>query len=138
MFERNIKIWAPEKRNLIQGIKFLFSQDYFQNALNIWLIILNVVINIANWALLLIFIKPVDFSIILHYNVYFGVDVIGDWRKILFFPALGIFLFILNLSLAFHFYKQDKKIAAYLLMLVSLFAQLSLIISTATIILINY
>lgn len=129
---------APEKKNLMRKIRFFFGQDYFQNGLNIWLIILSVVINIGNWALLLIFIKPVDFSVILHYNVYFGVDVIGDWRKIFFFPALGIFLLILNLLLAFYFYKQDEKISAYLLMLVSLFVQLSLTISTATIILINY
>lgn len=127
-----------EKKNLMQRIRFFFSREYFQSALNIWLIILNLVINAANWTILLIFVKPVDFSVILHYNVYFGVDVIGDWRKIFFLPALGLFLFFLNLFLAWSFYKQEEKVAAYLLMLVSLLVQVSLIIASATLTSINY
>ncbi len=127
-----------DKKNLIQRIKFFFSQNYFQNALNIWLIIFSLVLNAANWAILLIFIKPVDFSVVLHYNVYFGVDVIGDWRKIFFLPALGLFLFFLNLFLARSFYRQEEKVAAYILMIISLLAQASLIIASITLTLINY
>jgi hypothetical protein len=44
----------------------------------------------------------------------------------------------LNFFLAFYFYNQGKRIPAYLLMLVSLFIQISLMISAATLILINY
>jgi hypothetical protein len=138
IYERSIKIQTGEKKNLIQRIKFFFSQAYFQNAFNIWLIILSLVMNAANWAMLLIFIKPVDFSVVLHYNVYFGVDVIGDWRKIFFLPALGLFLFFLNLFLAKNFYKQEEKVAAYLLMVVALLVQMSLIIASITLTLINY
>jgi hypothetical protein len=127
-----------ENKNLIKKIKFFFTQDYFRNPLNIWLIIFNFVINSANWAILLIFVEPVDFSIILHYNVYFGVDVIGDWRKIFLLPALGIFLFFLNLSLAIYFYKQEEKTASYILMLVSVLIQINLMIASTTLTLINY
>ena len=138
MYKRETIIPRGEKKNLMQKIKFFFGREYFQSSLNIWLLILNLVINAANWAILLIFVKPVDFSVILHYNAYFGVDVVGDWRKIFFLPSLGLFLFFLNFSLAFYFYRQEEKTAAYLLLLVSLFAQLSLMISSITITLINY
>lgn len=127
-----------DKKNLIQRIKFFFSRDFFKSAFNVWFIVLNFVFNIANWAILLIFVKPVDFSVILHYNVYFGVDVVGDWRKIFFLPALGLFLFFLNLFLAGNFYKQEEKVAAQLLMVVALLAQISLIIASITLTLINY
>lgn len=124
--------------NLMHRIKFFFSQNYFQSGLNIWLIVLSLVINIANWMILLIFVKPVDFSVILHYNVYFGVDVVGDWRKIFLLPALGLFFFLMNFSLSVYFYKQEEKIAAHLLMLVSVLIQINLIIAGITLTLINY
>lgn len=138
MYEKEITWRIGERKNLIQKIRFFFSQEYFKNSLNIWFLIINLIINVANWLILLIFVKPVDFSVILHYNVYFGVDVIGDWRKIFFLPALGLFLFLLNFSLAIYFYKQEEKIAAYLLMLVSVLAQINLIIACVTLTLINY
>lgn len=138
MQKEEIKLLTEEKKNLIQKIKFFFSQEYFKNSLNIWLLILNLFINVVSWFILLIFIKPVDFSVILHYNVYFGVDVIGDWWKIFLLPALGLFLFFLNLLLSIYFYQQEEKVAAYLLMFVSFLAQLSLIIASMNIILINY
>lgn len=138
MYEKEKILRIEERKNLMQKIKFFFSQEYFKNPLNVWLLILNLIINAANWAIILIFVKPVDFSIILHYNVYFGVDVIGDWRKIFLLPALGLFLFFLNFWLAVYFYKQEEKVAAHLLMVVSFLAQLSLIIASVTITLINY
>lgn len=138
MYEKEITWRIGERKNLIQRIRFFFSQEYFKNSLNIWFLIINIIINIANWLILLVFVKPVDFSVILHYNVYFGVDVIGDWRKIFFLPALGLFLFFLNFYLAIYFYKQEEKVAAYLLMLVSVLAQINLIIACITLTLINY
>jgi len=49
-----------------------FSADYFKSSIVLWLIVLSLVFNLADWIVLGIFIKPVDFPVILHYNVYSG------------------------------------------------------------------
>ena len=85
-----------------------------------------------------IFVQPVDFPIILHYNVYFGVDVLDDWRKVYIMPLIGVFLLIINTLLGLYFYKNNERIASHILAMASLMIQLSLLVASASIILINY
>lgn len=119
-------------------IKDFFANEYFKSRIVIWLLILSFVINLADWLILKIWIKPVDFSIILHYNVYFGVDSIGDYRQVYILPAIGFFLGIINFFLAKHFYDQKERIASYILLLTMLMIQLSLTVAETSVILINY
>jgi len=44
----------------------------------------------------------------LHYNVIFGVDLVGSWVKLLFLPISSLLVIILNFSLAFYFFNKDK------------------------------
>jgi len=125
-------------RDLNRGLKSFFSREYFRKPLMLWLLALVLASNIADWVLLLIFIKPVDLPLILHYNVYFGVDMVGNWKQVYVLPAIGFFLFLVNLLLSLYFYKNKERIAAYLLLLASLLIQLSLLIAAASVIIINY
>lgn len=36
-------------------------------------------------------------SVVLHYNVYFGIDAFGPWQHLLFFPMYGISFVFLNI-----------------------------------------
>lgn len=118
--------------------KSSFAEGYFQSYVVIWLLALSVIANISNWVVLKLFIKPVDFPIILHYNVYFGVDMVGSWKQVYFLPALGIGLFLVNAALSVYFYRQKERIASYLLLLATLMIQLSLIVASVSVIIINY
>ena len=91
-----------------------------------------------DWLILKIWIRPVDFSIILHYNVYFGVDQIGNYQQVYLLPTIGIILFIINLVLSMFFYEQKKRIASYILLMAILMIQLSLTVASMSQILINY
>jgi len=119
-------------------MKSFFAQEYFQSHIIIWLLILSSVANAINWVILKIWIQPVDFPIILHYNVYFGVDLIGDYEQIYVLPLIGFILFLINMVLSMYFYGQKERIASYILMIASLMIQLSLIVASTSIILINY
>jgi hypothetical protein len=119
-------------------IKSFFAQEYFKSHIVIWLLILSLVANMIDWLILKIWIKPVDFPIILHYNVYFGVDLIGDYRQVFVLPLIGLILFVVNLILSLYFYKQKERISSYMLMIASLMIQLSLIVASVSVILINY
>lgn len=126
---------APGLRN---GIRSFFAQEYFKSHIVIWLLILSLAANLADWAILKIWVKPVDFPIILHYNVYFGVDLVGGYRQVYVLPLIGFVLFLINSTLSLYFYGQKERIASYILLIAVLMIQLSLIVASASVILINY
>jgi len=136
-----IKI-EKNKKNIFKGVtvkvRSFFNQEYFRSAIAVWLIILSLAVNLAEWVILKIFIQPVDFPIILHYNVYFGVDMTGDYRLVFFIPLIGLALFSVNLFLSIYFYREKERIASYLLLMTALMIQLSLLVAALSIIIINY
>ena len=112
--------------------------DYFRNKVNAWLLALSLLANIANWVILAIFIRPTDNNIILHYNVYFGVDMMGSWKSVFVLPSVGLALFLINFFLSKYFYRNKEKVASYILLIALFMAQLSLLIATLSVIIINY
>jgi len=118
--------------------KKLAKKDFFQSRINFWLIALNIFANIINWVILAIFIHPIDKNIILHYNVYFGVDIMGNWKQVFIMPSIGLILFLINGFLAAYFYKNKERIAGYILLITSFMAQLSLMVASISVIIINY
>jgi len=125
-------------KSLKNRFKLFFKQEFFKNRIVLWIISLNLVLNFSNWAILWWFVKPVDSLIILHYNVYFGVDMVGNWKSVFFLPGIGLLLFFINFFLAFYFFKKLERIACHILLMASLMIQLSLFIASSSIILINY
>lgn len=132
-----------EKRTVFRGLigerlKSFFAKDYWQSRIVLWLLAASFMMNIINWLMLVIFVRPSVPTIILHYNVYFGVDVMGHrgWAYLL--PAIGIFLLLINNFLASYFYSNKERIASYVLLITSLMIQLSLIIASISVIIINY
>jgi hypothetical protein len=125
-------------KDLMAVFRSFFAQEYFRSHIVIWLLILSLVANLAIWIALVIFVKPVDFPIILHYNVYFGVDITGDFRQAYSLPAIGLFLLVTNAFLSLYFYRQKERIASYLLLMAALMIQLSLAVAAVSVIVINY
>lgn len=121
---------------------FFFSgwlvSEFFKNSIVLWLLFGSIFLNAANWIFLAIFIRPVDYNIILHYNVYFGVDLIGNWWQPYVLPVMGIIFLLVNLLLARRLFRQKERIAAYILLLSALIIQVGLIIASAGVVLINY
>lgn len=119
-------------------LKYFFSQDFFRSSLVQWVIIGALLINAANWGLIAYFIRPVDFPIILHYNVYFGVDVIGAWWQLYFLPLIGLVILSVNAVLGYLFYQQKERIVAHLLVLATFIVQIGISIAVASLLIINY
>jgi hypothetical protein len=49
--------------------------------------------------------------VFLHYNIIFGIDLIGEWWKLWFIPAFGTALFLINLIISYLSYGRDKIIS---------------------------
>jgi hypothetical protein len=133
--EAGIVFWEDQIK---AKINHFFANDFFRNKIVAWLAIGSFVANLAQWISLWIYVQPVDFPIIMHYNVYFGVDLLGNWKQVFILPLVGIILSIINFLLAIHFYNLKERIASYLLLIATMMIQLSLLVASISVIIINY
>ncbi|MFH1428086.1 MAG: hypothetical protein ABIG60_06225 [Patescibacteria group bacterium] len=77
--------------------------------------------------------------IILHYNIDFGVDLIGSVNKIYIIPLLSLIILIINVILISNLVKHKFfKFITHLLLAACIMVDLFLLISLASIYLINF
>ncbi|MCF6276587.1 MAG: hypothetical protein L3J07_01925 [Candidatus Magasanikbacteria bacterium] len=100
------------------------------------MVILSLLVNIFMWFWLLYVLGPQQDPIFLHYNILFGVDLIGEWWNILYLPITGIFILIINFILGWVLFHKDKFIA-YILNAVNLICQVFLLVATLLIVFLN-
>ncbi len=121
-------------------IQYDIIMDIFRNRRFIIILVCSLLLNIAQWVLLYVFVpQPApgsDFGVILHYNFYFGVDLIGEWYKIFYIPASGLACIIGNTVLAVWIHKREALLSL-VLEFSALVMQVLLGISTALVIISN-
>ena len=101
----------------------IFKDRFFQIVLGA-----SLLINLAIWAFLYFKFSPLGSSeniLPLHYNIYFGIDFVGEWKKVFVIPLVGIFFITINFLIADIVYLRDK-IIGYFLVGTGLFAQILL------------
>jgi hypothetical protein len=76
-------------------------------------------------------------TIILHYNSYFGVDIVGFPEQTYFLPVMAALFLAGNVFLASRFYAGRERIAAHMLLFAALFVSASFGIAVATLSFIN-
>ncbi|MDO8529347.1 MAG: hypothetical protein Q7S18_01630 [bacterium] len=138
MFLEKSKIKSKGENITKRARAGLFRREFFRSALVHWVLIGTIFVGIANWVILAIYIRPIDLPIVLHYNVYLGVDIIGDWWQMYFLPIIADVFFAVNTFLAYAFYQKKERLAAYIFLLTSFFAQAGILIAIAGLVMINY
>lgn len=114
-----------------------FWHGFWTDPLIFFSIILAIFANIGLWVALFRTVVPTEMPVILHYNIYFGVDVIGDWKNLFFMPTLAVGLLFLNLILSRFFYYKERPIS-YLFAGTALLLQLLMAVGVISAILINF
>ena len=117
--------------------KRFFWHGFWTDPVVFFLIILAILANVGLWAVLFWTVVPTDLPIILHYNIYFGVGAIGDWKSLFFMPTLAAVLLFLNLALSRFFYYKERMVS-YLFAAAALILQLLMGVGVASAILINF
>lgn len=97
---------------------------------------LALILNITNWVWLLWEIRPQNELIFLHYNILFGVDLLGFWWKVLYLPIVGLIIILVNIFLGWSLFSKDKFFA-YILNFISVFCQIFLLIASSLLIFLN-
>lgn len=107
-----MKVWK-EFKDLFGGFTLLIFRDkFFQIALG-----LSLIINAGIWAFLYLKFSPLGGSenvLPLHYNIYFGVDLIGEWSRVFIMPLVGVIFIVINFLIADIIYLRDKVIGYFL------------------------
>lgn len=92
------------------------------------IIFLSFIANVAIWILIYRRIEPSRDLIALHYNIYFGISLLGEWYRVLVIPAFGVFVGFVNFALSFFVYPKDR-VLAYIVMTSTFLVQLMLLFS---------
>lgn len=94
-------------------------------------ILISLFLNLGIWIILYIFIKPSFEPVYLHYNIYFGIDLIGEWYRIYIIPLTGFVVILVN-YLAGAIIYSSKRVLSYLVVIfaipVNLFLALAAIL----------
>ena len=112
--------------------------SFFRNIIILVLIGVNTLFCFTSFVLLGYFVRPTENILVLHYNVYFGVDIQGIWWQLYILPIAGILFFLGHLFFAHRFYQKYDRIAAYLMLFSSGLLNIGIIIASVSIALINY
>lgn len=120
-----------------EKLKRFFWHGYWTDPAIFFSLVLAVFSNLGMWVAIWWIVEPTDRPIILHYNVYFGVDAIGDWRNIFLMPALAAAILLANAVLSRFFYYKER-LASYLFAGMALLVQLLMMVGLGSVILINF
>ncbi len=107
-------------------IKFLLKNNYWQDKKIFLAFIFSLLINAFFWFVVWYLTLSFENTIPLHYNIYFGVDILGDKKEIFKLPLIALLILIINFVLSFILYKQ-KKILSYFLILAGFLIQVFLL-----------
>lgn len=77
-------------------------------------LILSLLVNITLWVLLLAKFWNFSEYVILDYNIYFGISLLGPWYQILLMPLLGLAAIAADFLLAFHLYLKNLLVSRFL------------------------
>jgi len=125
------------KNKLREKFKRFFWHGYWTDPTIFFSLVLAVMVNLGMWIAIWRVIEPTDRPIILHYNVYFGVDAIGDWRNVFLMPVLAATILLANAVLSRFFYYKER-LASYLFAAMALVIQLLMAVGLGSVILINF
>jgi len=125
------------KTRISEKFKRFFWHGFWTDPLIFFSVVLAILANAGLWAVLYSTVTPTDMPIILHYNIYFGVDSVGSWKSLFFMPTLSAGLLVVNLVLARFFYYKER-VAAYLFAGATLLLQLLMAVGVVSAIIINF
>lgn len=128
----NVIDWDADVAQSERGV------DFFKNTIVRMLIGVNAFFILASCGILGYFIRPADGLIVLHYNVYFGVEIQGVWWQVFILPIASALFLSAHLFLARHFYGISERIAAYLMLFGACLMSIGVLIASTGIVFINY
>ncbi len=104
-----------------------------QDRLAIGMLVAILFLQVAQWAYDIWQVRPQETPVFLHYNIYFGVDLIGPWYQFFLMPAIGLVIAVVNVLLARIVFRR-QKIFGYIILGITLVYQVLIFLASYLII----
>ena len=124
------------KKFLASGLKLVTFRSYWKNKIIMNIFVWSCLMNISLWVFLFKNQRNSDLPIILHYNLFFGVDYLGGYNEIYLIPTVGAIIIIINTVLGYLLYERER-LASYFLAFNIFIVQLFLLLAGYLIVEIN-
>lgn len=72
-------------------------------------VILLVVAFISGWKL-----RVIEEAVAIRYNIYFGVDLVGNWSRLFVYPLLAIGVLVINFFAGSLVYRKTKLLSYFI------------------------
>ena len=102
------------KKFLASGLKLVAFRSYWKNEIIMGIFALSCLANVSLWMFLFKNQKSSELPVILHYNLFFGVDYLGGYNEIYLIPIVGVIVIIINTTLGYLLYERER-LASYFL-----------------------
>ncbi len=113
-----------------------FMKEFLKDTANKILMGSSLILNIGLFLFFLFFIKQSNVPIVLHYNVNWGVDILGEVKSIFILPVAGMFILLLNGFLAANLWGKNK-ILSYFFTTMTMLVQFFLVVAGIALYIIN-
>ncbi|PIZ94219.1 MAG: hypothetical protein COX81_04180 [Candidatus Magasanikbacteria bacterium CG_4_10_14_0_2_um_filter_37_12] len=98
--------------------------------------VISLLFNIATWIWLIINVHSYIGQVFLHYNILFGVDLVGEWYRVFYIPVISLLILFFNTILGWLLFHKDK-VVSYLLHGVAVLVQILLLVVSAILVFLN-
>ncbi|HYE59996.1 MAG TPA: hypothetical protein VEA18_02320 [Candidatus Kapabacteria bacterium] len=109
---------------------------YLRHRPHLILLSIAALFHLSIWVVILGYVRPQDDPIFLHYNILFGVDLLGVWWKVYYVPLGGLAILLTNALIGWLLFQKDKFIS-YLLLGGAMVCQVFILIAAILLILLN-
>ncbi|TXH07120.1 MAG: hypothetical protein E6Q06_03690 [Candidatus Moraniibacteriota bacterium] len=113
------------------------SPEKLYRTSRVWIWRAGLIIQVGLLGIIAFFIRPSSDPLILRYNAFFGVDLLGTWWQVYLIPGISLLFFIGNLGLAALLARRSAYLAATILCYGSLLIIFSGAIAVAALVSIN-
>lgn len=114
-------------------IEAFFESGFFTRRHVKYPLVSSLIINIIIWILILIKIQGEDKPVPLHFNAFYGIELVGSGLRFFVIPIVGLALFIVNLLVAKQLHRSNNLYLAVISGYGSLVIQTALLIAALAI-----
>jgi hypothetical protein len=93
------------------SLKILITNRFFGIG-----VLVSLCMNGALWLYLSERILPQVQQIPLHYNIYFGIDLVGPWWYLFAFPVTALGVFLVNTTGVIYFFQRERAVSYFFLL----------------------
>ncbi len=114
----------------------MFNSLYFKDKIIKWCLIASIFLDVLLLALIYFRIPIRVEPIVLRYNIYVGISLIGPWYQAFYLPLAGLAIIIFNFLLAKMMFLKEKTLA-YVLAVATIICQLTLLTAVILLVIVN-